>query len=178
MQTKAYTGIGSRETPPDIRCMMTEIGFLLNDRGFTLRSGGASGADSAFESRVKTNKEIYLPFNSFNGRTHDGIYFFNWSLCPGYRVAKQLVYEVHPNPKALTSYSLNLMGRNGMQILGQFMDEPSKFVLCWTKDGKASGGTGQAIRIAQKLKIRVLNLKDPQVFAYFQKWIQSKKTLL
>ena len=34
------------------------------------------------------------------------------------------------------------------QVLGVSLDSPAEFVLCWTADGEASGGTGQALRIA------------------------------
>ena len=34
----------------------------------------------------------------------------------------------------------------------------SKFVICWTKNGKGTGGTGQAIRIAKGFGIPVFDL--------------------
>ena len=43
-----YTGIGSRETPHHILTLMTEIANILDNIGYTLRSGGADGADTAF----------------------------------------------------------------------------------------------------------------------------------
>jgi predicted Rossmann fold nucleotide-binding protein DprA/Smf involved in DNA uptake len=46
---KYYAGIGSRETPKEICNKMTEIASLLEKQDFVLRSGGANGADSAFE---------------------------------------------------------------------------------------------------------------------------------
>jgi hypothetical protein len=33
-------------------------------------------------------------------------------------------------------------------------------VVCWTKDGKSSGGTGQALRIAEYYSIPIFNLKN------------------
>lgn len=44
-----YAGIGSRQTPDDILELMHRIGSTLAINGFTLRSGGAVGADTAFE---------------------------------------------------------------------------------------------------------------------------------
>ena len=52
------------------------------------------------------------------------------------------------------------MNRNAMQILGRWGDNPVDFVVCWTKDGKASGGTGHALRIAEYYNIPVFNLKN------------------
>lgn len=67
----AYAGIGSRETPPDVLDLMTRAARWLAQRGWTLRSGAAQGADSAFEVGVRERSrgaEIYLPWPSFEGR--------------------------------------------------------------------------------------------------------------
>ena len=40
----------------------------------------------------------------------------------------------------------------------EFKNPPSNFVVCYTPDGKASGGTGQAIRIAEYYNIPIYNL--------------------
>lgn len=47
---KTYTGIGSRETPYEIQDLMKRIAFKLAENGWLLRSGGAEGADTAFEN--------------------------------------------------------------------------------------------------------------------------------
>jgi hypothetical protein len=52
------------------------------------------------------------------------------------------------------------MNRNAMQILGEDGNTPVEMVVCWTKDGKASGGTGQALRIAEYYSIPIFNLKN------------------
>lgn len=52
------------------------------------------------------------------------------------------------------------MSRNVYQVLGPNLDDPVEFIICWTKDGKASGGTGQAIRIANDYGVPVFNLKN------------------
>lgn len=62
---KYYTGIGSRSTPKDILNIMVKLSAKLNKEGYILRSGGADGADLAFE-QASTNKEIYLPWKGFN----------------------------------------------------------------------------------------------------------------
>ena len=48
--SKIYTGIGSRNTPKEVLELMKTIGKYLGCLGYELRSGGADGADSAFES--------------------------------------------------------------------------------------------------------------------------------
>jgi len=48
-QPKFYTGIGSRKTPYQVQQQMQRIAQFLAKKGYTLRSGSANGADSAFE---------------------------------------------------------------------------------------------------------------------------------
>jgi len=44
-----YSGIGSRSTPENILHMMGDVAYRLANKGWILRSGGADGADNAFE---------------------------------------------------------------------------------------------------------------------------------
>ena len=66
-----YTGVGSRETPPDIMRAMYHFAKNMANRGQILRTGGAQGADNAFaEGALKSVNqlvEIYLPWQGFNG---------------------------------------------------------------------------------------------------------------
>ena len=64
----------------------------------------------------------------------------------------------HPNWSSLNEHSTKLMGRNSQIVMGEILDSPSEFVVCWTPGGKIVGGTGQSIRIANDLGIRVFNL--------------------
>lgn len=138
-----YAGIGSRETPEDVLRLMTRVARGLDLKRYTLRSGGAQGADMAFDRGVRSSrKEIFLPYDDTPKWTNAFTDLF------------------HPNPKALSDYARRLMNRNAMQILGKDGNTPIEFVVCWTKDGKASGGTGQAIRIAEYFGIPVFNLKN------------------
>lgn len=45
-----YAGIGSRETPEWVLTIFERMGSWMAKRGDKLRSGGADGADSAFEN--------------------------------------------------------------------------------------------------------------------------------
>ncbi len=150
---KYYTGIGSRETPEEVMGAMTEIARKLSGKGYTLRSGGATGADTAFENGAKY-KQIFLPWSPFNSRHEDGIDY----IVPPLNL--EMVQEFHPNPDRLKGGALKLMSRNSYQVLGPALDSPVNFVICWTKDGKASGGTGQACRVAMEYDIPVYNLKN------------------
>ena len=61
-----YAGVGSREVPERALKRIHYVSKKLNNLGFTLRSGGASGSDYAFEKFAGKNKEIYLPWKGFN----------------------------------------------------------------------------------------------------------------
>lgn len=157
----AYAGVGSRETPLEVLESMQEIAVYLDKAGMVLRSGGADGADLAFERKVPAmHKEIFLPWKSFNNNASNLFY-----VPPE---AFTLAERYHPGWKYLKQGAQKLMARNVQQILGQLLDSPSKFVICWTQDGadgvniktsSKTGGTGQSIRIAADHGIPVYNLK-------------------
>jgi len=144
-----YAGIGSRQTPPEILAKMEEIGEYLAGKGWILRSGGAEGADKAFERGSDKLKktlysldEVFLPSD----------YIPAWT--------NVFTDHFHPNPGALKDWGRKLMNRNAMQILGRDGNTPVTCVICWTKDGKGAGGTGQACRIADYYGIPVFDLKN------------------
>lgn len=160
---KAYAGIGSRNTPPEILEEMGRIANFLGQLGYTLRSGGAKGADQAFEKSAYA-KQIFLPWAGFEARWPDEKEYF---VRPWNAKTDALIQEFYPKPDRLSQGSHKLMVRNSYQVLGYDLNSPVDFVVCWTKDGKASGGTGQAIRIARAYKIPVINLKTRD-FPYHQ----------
>ena len=144
-----YAGIGSRETPIEIKDKIKIIVDYLNKKDYVLRSGGADGADSFFEEYAK-EKEIFLPWKNFRGNKST---LYNPTV-----EAFNLAEKYHPNWSKVSYWGKKLMARNSHQVLGEDLKTPVEFVICWTKDGKATGGTGQAIRIAEDLKIPVYNL--------------------
>lgn len=159
-----FAGIGSRQTPPDIQRLMAIIAEQLTGMGWILRSGGAQGADQAFESGARADR--VQSFHALDAKT----------------VAYRSVDWFHPYPRALRSYARQLMARNLYQITGieveSFpinaredllqisIEQLSSMVICWTPDAcsegikttSKTGGTGQAIRIASYLKIPIYNL--------------------
>ena len=154
---KYYAGIGSRETPQDVLDLMTRIAKGLERKHYRLRSGGALGADSAFQAGA-VHMDIYLGKETSSLWTNVFTDFF------------------HPNPSALKDYGRKLMNRNAMQILGRWGDNPVDFVVCWTKDGKASGGSGQAIRIAEYYNIPVFNLKNDAAKTDLKEFVNERNT--
>jgi hypothetical protein len=149
---KYYTGIGSRETPQAILVEMTRIAVALSD-DWVLRSGGANGADTAFENGAKS-KEIYLPWNGFNGNSSH-LHLGNLAKVD---MASKLWLKYHKNPSACNQAAQKFMTRNMYQVLGKDLDTPSEMLVCWTPGGKLVGGTSVAIKLAMDLGIPVYNL--------------------
>lgn len=146
-----YTGIGARATPPGIMLTMTGIARMLDIKGYTLRSGGAENADESFEKGTHlVTPEIYLPWKGFRNNKSPR----HEPIPAAYRIAA----KYHPRWDSLRPSVHRLMARNVHQILGDDLNTLSHFVICWTGDGKASGGTGQAMRIAKACNVPIYNL--------------------
>lgn len=62
---RAYTGVGSRETPEPALALIERVAKKLAADRWTLRSGHAPGADQAFERGAAHRAEIYLPWPDF-----------------------------------------------------------------------------------------------------------------
>ena len=148
-----YAGIGSRETPDRVMNQMRALGQRLAELRFTLHSGGAGGADTAFEEGAifgGGERKIFLPWKGFNK-----------SDSPLYAIgddAIELAQYYHPQGKGMSPVVTKFMARNCYQVLSQDLKSPVDFVICWTPGGEATGGTGQALRIATDRDIPVFNL--------------------
>ena len=136
---KLYAGIGSRETPAAILQDMTAIAVLMDRNGWTLRSGAAIGADTAFE-RGAGPKEI------FTARTN----IPEWAF--------EQAERFHPAWHRCSDYAKRLHARNSLILFGLDGHSPVQHIICWTPGGAITGGTGQALRIAHHFHIPVRNL--------------------
>ena len=149
-----YAGIGSRETPDDVLSLMTRLGKFLSEKNIILRSGHAGGADLAFENGCdaanKANKEIWIPWKGFNNSDSK----FIVSNPEAFKMAS----EIHPAWDRCSDGAKKLHARNMHQILGTDLKTPCNFVICYTKNGLLSGGTAQAMRLAEKYNIPVFNI--------------------
>jgi len=148
--TMFYTGVGSRDVPKEVRSEMAALARELEKAGYTLRTGDAKGSDAAFRAGAR-KKEVYKASDA-NDR------------------ARAIAQEVHPAWGNLKSdYVKNLMARNTFQVFGKDLGLPSDFAVVWTKGGEESytqrtfktGGTGQAIELASRRGIPVINLSNP-----------------
>ena len=140
---------------------MTAVAAFLGERGHILRSGGAGGADMAFETgcdHVNGPKEIYTPWDGFSQRrrTQRGVIVLGNHIA-----AQEIAAKAHPNWAACSNGAKLLHTRNVYQVLGQTLDKPADFVLCYTKNGSGAGGTGQALRIAKAHQVLCIDLGAP-----------------
>lgn len=154
-----YTGVGSRNTPQDILIIMEAIAKKMSSFGYMLRSGGAKGADSAFEKGAGNNKQIFYAKDA----TPD---------------AMSIASKFHPAWNRCGDYARKLHGRNSFQVLGPSLNQPSDYCICWTSDGCIShatrsirtGGTGTAISIAEYYGVPVVNLANHDQFKIWYQW--------
>lgn len=117
-----------------------------------MRSGGAPGADAAFETSSGFAKEIFLPWKGFNGNTS--------ILHPPSGEAMAIAAKTHPFWPRLSPAGKKLHARNVHQVLGKSLDSPSLFVVFYAREreGQVEGGTATAVNLARSRGIRTFNL--------------------
>lgn len=191
-----YTGIGSRQTPPEILEIMTAIAQIMRERGDILRSGHAVGADRAFEEGAVDKADIYLPWATFGIKPykHDPgapvqgraitlprkILFQNYALLEAHEIRDRRGGEIATDAVKL------LHGRNYAQVMGHEMDAPrSQCVICWTPTGltgwkdynrtQPQGGTATAILLADLYHIPVFNLARPEAREALDSWLDTTR---
>lgn len=168
----AYAGIGARRTPHDVLDLMRSVGARLAERGCILRSGGALGADSAFEcgARITAQRagrvELFLPWAGYNDRR---------SSASGELPVRalELAEQHHPAWDRCSRGVQRMHARNAQVVLGEALDDPVRFVVCYTPDARAGGGTGQALRIAHGAGIPVHDLADPAIRERLEGWLET-----
>lgn len=167
---KKYAGIGARNTTQEILEVMASIGSQLADLGWLLRSGAATGADSAFEEGCTGAKEIYIPWENYNDRSvlEGNVYVGATALTIEHAM------HYHPNPSALTQGVKKLHARNSAILGGLNLDDPVDMVICWTVNGEIAGGTGQAMRIAIDNEIPIFNLALDKDWDLLEQFVESK----
>lgn len=160
-----YAGIGSRETPGHIASFMTAFAMSAALKGCVLRSGAGKrpaepkpdtdSADLAFErgcDLVRGRKVIRTPTYHQSALDHAAQFHPAWDRCSEWARAAH--------------------ARNSLIVLGDWLDDPVQFVVCYTDGGQIKGGTGQGIRVAMAHNIPVYNLAIPSHLAAMQEWIK------
>ena len=159
-QTRApvYAGVGARRTPPAVLDSMRDMARELAARGWHLRTGGATGADSAFAHAVPAGQRtVFVPWRGYNG--------WDAAKCrvlgaDEIRTMRKAVAPHHPAWERCAGRVRDLHARNVAVLLGADLGQPVDAMVCWTDRGRVSGGTGMAIRVARQQGIPVLNLAE------------------
>jgi hypothetical protein len=171
----AYAGIGSRATPVDVLELMSAAVARLASENWTLRTGGAKGADQAFlEGAISVSgcAELYLPWPGYNEHRAS-------RLARPSSQAFAIAERHHPAWSACGEAARSLHARNCHRVLGQLLDDPAAFVVCYTPDGsltgatRAAGGTGQALRVAVAASVPVFNLSRREHRERVEDWVTA-----
>lgn len=173
---KYYTGIGSRNTPYHIQQLIIKIAYKLAGMGYTLRSGAARGADSAFERGAShwfedngesypapaSLMQIYIPWDSFVSIPQDyGDCYVSLARQKTKYDAEKIASEIHPAWERCSRGAKALHSRNIYQVLGVNLTKPSSFLIAYAepaKDGGVKGGTATAWNLAKKYNVPCFNL--------------------
>ena len=181
MQRKAYTGIGSRATPVEVCTLFTKIASRLELLEWTLLSGGASGADTAFEAGVAnpSSKMIFVPWESSTASPS--------RVRPKgdlWHEAAKIAREIHPGWSRLGDAAKALHTRNVFQVLGADLKSPTRMVICWTADGAEAeaetsantGGTRTAIVLAFRSGVPVVNFRRGERMSRLKLLVEASGT--
>ena len=156
MTTLIYAGVGARATPAAVLADMKVMAGWLARTGWTLSTGGASGADGVFAAGAPAGQRtIWLPWRGYNGlRGPDCRVLSAAAMMACMEIAEGL----HPAWDRCSPAVRKLHARNAAAVTGGNLDRPVDAVIAWTAEGGISGGTGMTIRIAEARGIPVFNL--------------------
>lgn len=191
-----FAGIGTRKLNKNSSHVFMRYACAMAFAGGKVRSGHADGSDMSFEvgAKIAYDKmvelfgfkpgnyakvmEIHLPWSGFNGQVKDefaGYYHTN------HPAAVAMAERFHPAWAHLGRGPRSMMSRNCNQVMGLDMATPARFIACETPDGaydstmtsSKTGGTGQAIRVADGHGIKVYNFKNPEHRAKILSWLSD-----
>ncbi|MFK4132216.1 hypothetical protein ACI2KR_07975 [Pseudomonas luteola] len=195
-----YAGVGTRNINKDASFFFMCFGACAAFSGLKVNSGSADGSDTSFEFGAKIAYDamcemdsrlvprnygavmnMFLPWKGFNGRENIGNTGYIDRVNPR---AHEIAATFHSNWARLDDSVRKLMSRNVMQILNEQLNRTVRFVMCETPDGAVTakqtspktGGTGQAIRIADHYKVPVYNMKNASHLLKAEEWVNSTDT--
>ena len=117
--------------------------------------------------------EIFLPSDGFNRRSIKESCVQAGACMQAMVIAKKYYVPppaaVHMVWDKLKLSSKKLFARNGYQVLGRDLNTPVDFLLCWTPGAEYTGGTRQALYIADDFGIPIFNLAREDVFDSYKK---------
>lgn len=145
---------------------MKATGFYMAPN-WTLRSGGANGADKAFEAGARRGGGKMEIWNPRTSRVH----IAEWAKEEIRKHCWEAPYD------RMKDFTQQLLGRNMYQILGANGDQPVDMVILWTPQVDpclaSCGGTRYAARCARAHDIPIHNLRDPKTLAAYQRRLKE-----
>lgn len=186
-----YTMIGSRSTPKNVMELMTRFVTKACGLGYIGRSGGANGADTCLEEGVYqylsieelpisyagSYMEIYLPWKDFNGRDSSCSGYYTLPWMDNKSLATKVASEIHPAWDYCSQGAKKLHARNIYQLLGQDLNTPSRFVICWAEpkgiEGYVKGGTGTAVKLGIDNGVEIINLYHEDQSKRIEDWVNK-----
>lgn len=151
-----YAGIGARLTPIEIRNGIQKLAERLALQEWHLATGGAMGADRAFELGAPVSQRtIYLPWPGYNW--HEGMDCVTLSEDTA-KAAAEIAKYLHPAWAKCSSMARKFHVRNVAILLGPDLDEPVDAVIAWTLGGTINGGTSMGLWVAAEYDIPKFNL--------------------
>lgn len=172
---KVYAGVGSQKTPEWACIRLAKLAYVLSHQGYVCQSGLARGSDYAFYIGIKAYCEEYgldlnqyyrgfIPHNGFNNfkKGMPGVILIedNKLLEHARRIAQSVMSASHW--ANCSDFAKSAHTRNSFQMYGPTLSQKVGEVFCWApptgKGIHVKGGTGQAVRIADRLSIPVTNL--------------------
>jgi len=179
---KYFTGIGSRYiTEEDKQSISDACGVVASYFPCAvLISGGAIGSDQAWEDVWKAlggEVHIMLPKEDFYDYDpeDENVYLITREDVE----AHESVERFHANHLKLSSDGFKYMRRNYRQILHPDGGQSSLVltVADCNEDGTTMGGTGQAVRIANRVHSPVINMRIDDALAKIERILTLHKVL-
>ena len=172
----AYAGIGSRRTPDAVLDAMADLAETLGRLGCALSTGGAHGADQAFETgalRTDAPITVHAPWPGYNGyqpgrepESDIDVRVPGPTDAVGGEPYADLARRHHPAWERCGRGARALFVRNVAILAGALGDDgnplPVLAVVAYTPNGlpagRYAGGTGHSLRIAAELGIPAVNV--------------------
>ncbi len=172
----AYAGIGSRRTPDAVLATLADLAETLGRAGCVLSTGGADGADRAFETgalRTDAPVTVHAPWSGYNGYRPGREPESDIDVCvPGRTDTVRgepyadLARRHHPAWERCGRGARALFTRNVAILAGALADDgeslPVLAVVAYTPNGlptgRDAGGTGHTLRVAAELGIPAVNV--------------------
>jgi hypothetical protein len=157
---RPYAATGNKEMPESFKPLIQRIGRNLEKAGYMLRTGGMEGLEDVIEKSA-TKLELHLPFKDFDGKNSKFTYTSDF--------VKGIAKMFHTSFDTLKPVVQTFLAKNVRLVLGKDGKSPALFLVVWTEDGAETaaektfktGNSGNAIAIANAIKIPVFNLVRP-----------------